>query len=72
MIFRNTLFMNSASTSPKATTASVVICEVYGIPHTAIELRQGHALTPADLAPYAGVKGVWPRSPFFRAAFRSR
>ena len=30
------------------------ICEVYGIPHTAIELRQGHALTPADLAPYAG------------------
>ena len=28
--------------------------EVYGIPHTAIELRQGHALTPADLAPYAG------------------
>ena len=27
------------------------ICEVYGIPHTAIELRQGHALTPADLAP---------------------
>ena len=30
------------------------ICEVYGIPHTAIELRQGHALTSADLAPYAG------------------
>ena len=30
------------------------ICEVYGIPHTAIELRQGHALTPADLTPYAG------------------
>ncbi len=30
------------------------ICEVSRHPHTAIELRQGHALTPADLAPYAG------------------